>query len=466
MVSISHRQETKRIVKIDKYLTKQVVKIDLQITKKQDLFIKSSADETLFGGAAGGGKSYGQIVDSLLFALRYPKSKQLVLRRTFPELKRSLILTSQELFPKDIGQYKETTKKWQFINGSTIEFGYCESESDVTQYQSAEYDCIRFDELTHFTEYQYIYMLSRLRGANNHPKQVKSSTNPGGVGHAWVKKRFIDTIAPESLYTDETGRTRLFIPSKVQDNRFLMDSDPDYLKRLESLPEAEKKALLLGDWNIFEGQYFDEFDKSIHVVKPFSLPDYWRRYRVLDYGLDMLACYWVAVDEQSRPYVYKELYQSDLIISEAAKKILEMTDEDIFCTFAPPDLWNRRQDTGKSARDIFAENGVLLVIAKNDRVTGWFAVKEHLKPCIDEFGTVSSKLKIFDTCVNLIRCLPALLRDKKNPSDVAKEPHELTHAPDALRYFCMSYTLPAEKPIEEDYRTYEDETQDFITYGM
>ena len=106
------------------------------------------------------------------------------------------------------------------------------------------------------------------------------------------------------------------------------------------------------------------------------------------------------------------------------------------------------------------------MIAKNDRVTGWLAVKEYLKPCIDEFGTVSSKLKIFDTCVNLIRCLPALIRDKKNPSDVAKEPHELTHAPDALRYFCMSYTLPAEKPIEEDYRTYEDETQDFITYGM
>lgn len=158
--------------------------IDLQITKKQQSFIQSSADETLFGGAAGGGKSYGQIVDSLLFALRHPKSKQLILRRTFPELKRSLILTSQELFPKDIAQYKETTKKWQFINGSTIEFGYCESESDVTQYQSAEYDCIRFDELTHFTEYQYIYMLSRLRGANSFPKQIKSSTNPGGVGHA------------------------------------------------------------------------------------------------------------------------------------------------------------------------------------------------------------------------------------------------------------------------------------------
>lgn len=440
--------------------------MDIQITKKQESFIKATADEVLFGGAAGGGKSYGQIVDAFLFAMKHAGSKQLLLRRTFPELRRSLMMTSIELFPTEVAKFNESEKKWKFKNGSIIEFGYCESEKDVNQYQSAEYDCIRFDELTHFTEFQYIYMLSRLRGVNDFPKQMKSSTNPGSVGHAWVKKRFIDVAPPESVYTFN-DRTRVFIPSKVQDNKFLMDKNPEYLKQLKELPESERKALLEGDWNIFEGQYFTEFDTSLHVIEPFQIPSWWRRYRAIDYGLDMLACYWISVDEEGNAYVYKELYESDLIISEATRRIIEMTDEEIFTTFAPPDLWNRRQDTGESAADIFYKNGVGLAIARNDRVTGWLTVKEYLKPTIDIFGRPSAKLKIFNNCLNLIRCLPALLRDQKNPSDVAKEPHELTHGPDALRYFCMSYTAVSEKPreIEEDYVSFDDGVQNFINFG-
>lgn len=420
--------------------------MDIEITEKQDLFINSQAFETLFGGAAGGGKSYGQLVDALLYALKYPKSKQIIFRRTFPDLERSIIRTSLEFYPKEVASYNSSKHIWRFKNGSIIDFGYIDNENDVYQYQSAEYDVIRFDELTHFTEYMYVYMISRCRGANPYPKYIKSSTNPGGVGHSWVKERFIDIGEPNTIHNikqeDGTTTSRIFIPSLVQDNLFLMANDPDYLKRLQNLPEKEKKALLYGEWDIFDGQFFTEFKRDIHVCKPFEIPKTWRIFRTRDYGLDMCACYWIALDWNMNAYVYKELYESNLIVSEAARKINEMTTEDIYCDYAPPDLWNRNRDTGKSTSDIFAESGQYLTKADNNRVTGWLAVHEWLKVIEDEQGQKTCKLHIFSNCVNLIRTLPAVQHDEKNPNDVANEPHELTHAPDALRYFCTMYQLP------------------------
>lgn len=424
--------------------------MDIEITEKQDLFLNSQAFETLFGGAAGGGKSYGQLVDALLYALEYPKSKQIIFRRTFPDLERSIIRTSLEFYPKEVASYNSSKHIWRFKNGSIIDFGYIDNENDVYQYQSAEYDVIRFDELTHFTEYMYVYMISRCRGANPYPKYIKSSTNPGGVGHSWVKERFIDIGEPNTIHNikqeDGTTTSRIFIPSLVQDNLFLMANDPDYLKRLQNLPEKEKKALLYGEWDIFDGQFFTEFKRDIHVCKPFEIPKTWRIFRTRDYGLDMCACYWIALDWNMNAYVYKELYESNLIVSEAARKINEMTTEDIYCDYAPPDLWNRNRDTGKSTSDIFAESGQYLTKADNNRVTGWLAVHEWLKVIEDEQGQKTCKLHIFSNCVNLIRTLPAVQHDEKNPNDVANEPHELTHAPDALRYFCTMYQLP--KPIK------------------
>ncbi len=415
--------------------------MDLQITKKQKQFIESTADETLYGGAAGGGKSYGQLIDALLYAMKYQGSRQLILRRTFPELKRSLITVSLTLYPADICKYNQSDHIWR-IGKSIIEFGYCDTDADVTKYQSAEYDVIRFDELTHFTLFQYSYLISRVRGANNFPKRVKSSTNPGGVGHAWVKARFIDNKIPGQVHYDATGRSFLFIPAKVQENKFLMDADPEYIARLEQLPEDEKKALLHGDWDVFEGQYFTEFSRDIHVIEPFPIPDHWRRYITLDYGLDMLACYWIAMDQQQKAYVYKELYQPGLIISDAAEAIKKLTTEEIYDTIAPPDLWNRRQETGKSAAEIFADNGIWLTKADNDRVQGWYNLKEWLKPYMDEQGILTANLVIFNTCTNLIRTLPLLQHDEKDPNDVATEPHELTHAPDAIRYFIAGRPVP------------------------
>ena len=304
----------------------------------------------------------------------------------------------------------------------------------------------------------YTYLFSRCRGTNNYPKHIKSATNPGGIGHSWVKARFIDIGEPNVVHTIklENGKTttRIFIPSLVQDNIFMMKSDPDYINRLENLPEKEKEALLYGNWDIFDGQFFSEFDRKIHVCKPFTIPKDWKIYRTRDYGLDMCACYWIAMDYHMNAYVYKELYESNLIVSEAARKINEMTDEKIAIDYAPPDLWNRNKDTGKSTADIFAENGQFLSKADNNRITGWLAVHEWLKVFTDEQKQLNTHLHIFSNCTNLIRTLPAVQFDEKNPNDVATEPHELTHAPDALRYFCTMWNMPATMKKEIPKGTY------------
>ncbi len=415
----------------------------ISVTEKQKRFIDADESEVLFGGAAGGGKSYGQMVDALLFALRYPNSRQLVLRRTFPELEKSLIRTSLSLFPHGIYTFNSSSHTGRFKNGSIIDFGYCATENDVYQYQSAEYDVIRFDELTHFTEAQYVYLISRVRGANSYPKQIKSSTNPGGVGHGWVKERFIDAGECGQAFVGGDGMSRIFIPALLDDNRFLREGDPDYKRRLLALPSRERKALLYGDWNIFEGQYFTEFSTARHVIEPFEIPSGWRKFRTIDYGLDRLACLWIAVSPEGRFYVYREYCESDLPISEAARAIIERTpkSEDVYATLAPPDLWSRSQETGRSKAALFSEFGINFTKTSNDREAGWLSLKELLRG-------EEPRLKIFSVCREIIKCLPALQIDRIRTSDCATEPHEITHAPDALRGFAIFYATPVREESE------------------
>ena len=449
--------------------------MDLEITTKQNLFITSPAFETLFGGAAGGGKSYGQLIDALLYALKYPKSSQIIFRRTFPDLEKSLIRKSQEFYPRKRAEYNSGKHFWKFFNGSIIDFGYIDHESDVYQYQSAEYDVIRFDELTHFTEYMYVYMISRCRGANPYPKGIKSSTNPGGIGHTWVKKRFIDIGEPNKVHECklETGETvtRIFIPSLVQDNKFLLDYDPNYVKRLDNLPEKERKALKYGDWDIYDGQYFSEFKRSVHVIEPIEIPKHWNKYIALDYGLDKFAVLFIAVDTKGKAYVYNKIHKENVIVSAAAQTLKSyMRGEEFKAIYAPPDLWNRNRDTGKSTAEIFRDNGVVLTKSSNARIPGWLAVKEWLKirkMQNEQTGEIEevSDLAIFNTVDVLIEYLPAIQHDEKNPNDCSNEPHELTHICDALRYFCVSRVSPSkeienrqdsfnfsfEEPVDYDY---------------
>lgn len=435
--------------------------LDLTITKKQQEFISAQADEVLFGGAAGGGKSYGQLLDAMLYALKYPKSKQLILRRTYPELEKSLIRVSLELFPQKIYTYNSAKHIGRFTNGSILDFGYCDGENDVYRYQSAEYDVIRFDELTHFTEQMYLYLMSRLRGANPYPKCMKSTTNPGGVGHFWVKARFIDPSESGKIFYIKNG-TRLFIPAGVRDNGFLLGADPDYVRRLKNLCERDRRALLYGDWNVFDGQFFTEWSEEIHTCAPFVIPENWRRYFAMDYGLDMLAGYWIAVDGDGRAFVYKEVYRSGLVVSAAAELIRSLTTEPVYAYIAPPDMWNRRQDSGRSVAEIFFEHGIVLTRAENSRVAGWFDLHEWLRPMKTAFGGKEPMLKVFSCCRNLIRSLPALVVDKNNPSDASTEPHEVTHAPDAIRYFVAGRPLPAS---DESYDNYENQAGEFLAFG-
>lgn len=439
--------------------------MNIEISRRQKAFINATETEVLFGGAAGGGKSYGQLIDALLFALKYPGSKQLLLRRTFPELEHSLIRTAQAIYPREIFTYNASSHTGRFKNGSIIDFGHCSSEADLPQYQSSEYDVIRFDELTHFTEYQYTYLISRIRGANGFPKQIKSSTNPGGVGHSWVKARFIDPSPPDTPFIGTDGSTRVFLPSKIDDNIFLTRSDPEYKKRLEVLNEDDKKALLYGEWDIYTGQFFTEFKREHHVCDPFTIPKEWRRYRALDYGFDRLACLWIAVDPDRRCYVYREECESNLIIADAAARIKDKTPEgeEIYCTFAPPDLWSRSQESGKGRADMFYEHGVPFTKASNDRINGWAALRELMRFAPDG----KPYLQIFSTCTELIKCLPALIHDDRNPEDASTEPHNITHACDAARYFAIQYINPAQPEqkyveytrdmLEDYYRATPDE---------
>lgn len=201
--------------------------------------------------------------------------------------------------------------------------------------------------------------------------------NPGGVGHAWVKRLFID----RDYTASENPEDYEFIPAKVYDNKVLVDKDPDYVRMLETLPEDMRRAWLDGDWNVFAGQYFAEWRDDIHVIDPIEIPDWWRRYFAMDYGLDMLAGYWIAIDGEGNGYVYREIYESGLIASDAAMRIKEANGDDkIEQWLAPPDLWNRRNDTGRSVADIFMEQDIPLVKVDNDRINGWQDVHEWLKP--------------------------------------------------------------------------------------
>lgn len=413
---------------------------------KQEQFFNATKRFVAYGGARGGGKSWAARWNAAVLALKHNGIRILIVRRTYKELRENYIkpmLKDLATLIKDgVVRYNDDDKCFYFKNRSEIILGYCDGDSDLPQYQGMEYDVLFIDEATQLTEFQFNTLCASVRGANDFPKRVYLTCNPGGIGHEWVKRLFIS----RKYQGEENPDDYLFIPATVYDNTVLMEKDPGYLKMLNTLPDGVKQAWRDGDWDYIAGKFFDEFNKKTHVIEPCELKAHWRRYVALDYGFDMLAALWIALDEKGNKYVYREVYEQGKTISDAARRIAYFSDgEKIEMFLAPPDLWARQRETGRTTADIFAECGVPLTKTSNNRVHGWRAVREDLKLVPDADENYTARLKIFKTCENLIRCLPLLRFDKKNLEDCATEPHEITHAPDALRYFCVYWTSSADE---------------------
>lgn len=372
--------------------------------------------------------------------LEYPGIKILIVRRQFDDLLGNHIDPLKKLLPPQVADYNTQTHMMYFFNGSTIKFGHFNYDASADKYQGQEYDWIFIDEATQFTEQQFRMLGACLRGVNKIPKHFYLTCNPGGVGHRWVKRLFIDKQFGEN----ENPKDYKFIFAKVEDNTAMKDVDPkgysDYITALETMPEKVRAAHRYGDWNALSGAYFDEFSEAHHVCKAFQIPEHWLRYRAFDYGLDMFACYWVAVDENGRCYVYREYCEKGLIVPEAAQQIHNntMPNERIVITFAPPDMWSTQKSDGKTMAESFMLNDVSIIKVNNSRVQGHMQVKQMLADMPDG----KPQLVFFDNCKHIIEDLSAIQADEKNPNDCAKMPHEVTHTVDGIRYFCISRTMP------------------------
>ncbi len=432
-----------------------------EASARQREFFMARAPFIAYGGAKGGGKTWAVRVKAVGGALMNPGLRVLIMRRTYPELEENHIGPIVRTVPPEIGSYVAATRRMTFFNGSSVKFGHWAGEVSELEYQGQEFDWIFIDEATQFTERSFNYLKGCLRGVSPFDKRMYLTCNPGGVGHTWVKRLFIDRDYrrggdPEG---DEDPKDYVFIPATVEDNKFLLKSSPHYLKMLSQMPENVRRAYRYGDWDALGGSYFSELRRDRHMYEPFRIPAHWRRYRAMDYGLDMLAVLWVAVDEDGRSFVYREWTKEKLIVRDAARGILERTlpGEEIDATFAPPDLWSTQKDTGRTMEEIFRENGVALTRADNSRVQGHMLVKDMLASREDG----RPGLLISRDCSRLFADMTAIQADGDNPNDAAKEPHEVTHTVDALRYYCVSRTAPADPPRSGE----EEELPEFSFLG-
>ena len=407
-----------------------VVRLKGRPSERQKEFFSARERFIAYGGARGGGKSWALRRKLILLCLYYPGISILLIRRTLPELRENHIVP----MVKELGtlaDYSELRKTLSFRNGSRILFGYLDTDRDLLRYQGQEFDVIAIDEATQLTENQFVTLRAAMRGVNSFPKRMYLTCNPGGIGHAWVKRLFVD----RKFRDGENPNDYRFIPAKVYDNKALMESDSGYLGMLRSLPKKLRSAWLDGNWDVFEGQYFPEFSEERHIVPPREVRDDERFFAAIDYGFDMFAAVWLAEDRDGNLYVYREYSRQGLTLSEAAEHFVsENRGDRVEYIASSPDLWNRRQDSGKSGVTVMSEVRGLppLIRADSRRIIGWRTLREYLKAGDGPSLTVSAE------CSGLPDCLKSLLHDKRNPEDVSSEPHSATHLPEALRYAVMA----------------------------
>lgn len=475
--------------------------------KRQEDFLSLpySIFEGLYGGAAGGGKTETLLMipivcryDDLHSFYEHPRFKMLFLRRTYPELDKEVVPRSHDLGFGSIGSYQDMKKRWTFNSGAILQFGHCEHEKDVFKYDTSEYNVIAFDELTSFTESMYMYLaMTRCRSAvPGLPAFVRAGTNPGNIGHGFVRKRFVEpapkgyTLIRERriLHGKEVEVKRIFIPSKAQDNPHLMKEDPGYLARLNSLPDAERAAKLEGDWWTFSGQVFedwrvqpfpDEPKNAQHVISPFKIPDYWTRVLSIDWGYSAQTCAgWYAINPLPLTWPegpgqiikYREYVCAKTKISTWASDIARLSEgEQLSDVVLDPSAWGNRGDEFTIAEQFYQHSGLRPRRADNDRIGGkqllqdllrWrprpksIVPKEGFDPDLamkimrvrgprahDEYLSLFRpeppevglpRLQVFDTCEETIKAIPLCVYDKDRKEDVAEFPGD--DAYDETRY--------------------------------
>lgn len=424
---------------------------------KQVEFLKADAAHVGFGGARGGGKSWVIRYKAVLLCLKYGGIKVMIVRKTYPELQENHILPLCTILGcyaankrQRLAEYNDSKKHIVFPNGSRILFRYLDNDKDAERFQGTEVDILFVDEATQQTRSRVEKLEACVRGANAFPKRIYYTFNPGGVGHAWVKRLFIDRRFEGS----ERPEDYVFIQSLLSDNRALLEQDPDYRRRLENLPPKLRRAWLEGDWNVFEGQFFEEFRddpghyadrRYTHVIEPFAIPESWTVCRSFDWGYNKpFSCGWWAVDPDGTVYRILELYGCTGVPDEGVRQ----TPEQVFSRIqrlekehpflkgrnitgvADPAIWDAQY--GESIADTAAKYQVWFRPGDHQRIPGWLQL--HYRLQFDENGYPG--MYIFKHCQALIRTLPSLRYDPHRPEDLDTSGED--HAADETRYFLMS----------------------------
>ncbi len=457
--------------------------------------MKRQEDEALYGGAAGGGKSDCALAEALR-QVAIPHYRGLILRKTYPQLS-ELVDRSYELYKAAFrnASYNDSKHVWSFPSGAKIYFGSLQHDKDKTNYQGKRYDFIDFDELTQFTFSEYSYLFSRNRPNGPGTRcYMRAQANPGGIGHGWVKERFITPAPPMTTIWERVKirfpdgseqirkKSRIFVPSTVFDNKILLENDPDYLTRLASMPEKERNALLYGDWNSFAGQVFTEWldnpdnyhDRyNTHVIQPFIIPSEWQVLCAMDWGYTRpFAIGWYAFDREGRMYRIREFYGCDgtpnnglrIEPSEVARRMREIENSDPnlkdrrIIRVGDPAIWGKQG--GKSIGELFEEERIYFDKAKHDRLNG--KMQCHNRLAFDEDG--KPMFYCFNTCKHFIRTVPSLVYDDTKVEDVDTDGED--HIYDEWRYACMEHPIAPRVNSKTRVMVYDPLSTDDIKYDQ
>ena len=459
-----------------------MAKVTIEIpepNEKQKLFLADQHRHLGYGGARGGGKSWAVRVKSILLCLSHPGIKVLIVRKTYKELTNNHIVPLQQMIPPSVARYNKTDKVFTFFNGSTIWFGYCNCDSDLDQYQGAEYDVIFFDEATQLKEEWLKKINLAVRQPNGLPKRTYYTMNPGGVSHNFLKRLFIERRYEGA----EIPENYNFIQALVTDNKVLMEISPEYKAELEALPPKLRKAWLEGDWDIFEGMFFEEFadrpehyeDRQwTHVIAPFEIPSDWIIYRGLDWGYNKPSSVgWFAVSNDNVIYHFMELYTCSSTPNEG----LKWTPPQLFSEvhrietehpwlkgrkiigIADPAIWDA--ETGESIADTAAKHQVYFSKADHKRIPGWMQC--HYRLAFDENGY--PMFYVFNTCKHFIRTIPLLMYDEHKVEDIDTTQED--HIADMWRYVLMNNIIkPRAKAVADPYNESPLKTIFDIPKGM